>query len=357
MDSLTQIILGAAVGEAVLGRKVGNKAPLWGAVGGTIPDLDVIIAKQFDPVTELIIHRGFSHSLAFCLILAPILGWLVFKLYKGRHATSREWTMLFFWSLFTHPLLDIFTTWGTQLFWPLEHRFAFKSIFVIDPLYTVPFVTFLILAMRQPKTSEKRRRLNWWGLRISTAYLFISLFNQSIAVCKFESEFSKQNIDVERFEVRATPFNTVMWACNAETEDAYHIGYYSFFDAADRSVDFFSFPKNHDKLEGLRTKSPDLDKLLQITNGYYSVRENGDNKWIIHDLRFGQVSGFFDGKGEFVFSYLIELTADGKVKIDFKQRELKEGRELLVQLWSRLLGDEEPPVVVNVGGNYESTRL
>ena len=38
MDSVTQIVLGAAVGELVLGRKVGNKAILWGAIAGTIPD-------------------------------------------------------------------------------------------------------------------------------------------------------------------------------------------------------------------------------------------------------------------------------------------------------------------------------
>ena len=42
MDSLTQIVLGASVGEAALGRKVGNRAMVWGAIAGTIPDLDVI---------------------------------------------------------------------------------------------------------------------------------------------------------------------------------------------------------------------------------------------------------------------------------------------------------------------------
>ena len=66
MDSVTQIALGAAVGEAVLGKKVGNKAVLWGAVAGTIPDLDVIPGYFMDTVARLDFHRGFSHSILFC---------------------------------------------------------------------------------------------------------------------------------------------------------------------------------------------------------------------------------------------------------------------------------------------------
>ena len=72
MDSITQIVLGAAVGEAVLGKKVGNKAMLWGAIAGTIPDLDVIVGKFFQPITALEMHRGFSHSIIFALLFSPV---------------------------------------------------------------------------------------------------------------------------------------------------------------------------------------------------------------------------------------------------------------------------------------------
>lgn len=65
MDSLTQIVLGAAVGEAVLGKKVGNKAMLYGAIAGTIPDLDVLARNFVDTVTATEWHRGFSHSIFF----------------------------------------------------------------------------------------------------------------------------------------------------------------------------------------------------------------------------------------------------------------------------------------------------
>ena len=63
MDSLTQITLGAAAGELALGRMVGNKAIFWGAVAGTIPDLDVVFSPFLNDIEKLVYHRGFSHAL------------------------------------------------------------------------------------------------------------------------------------------------------------------------------------------------------------------------------------------------------------------------------------------------------
>ena len=85
MDSLTQIVLGGAVGEAVLGKKVGNKAVLWGAIGGTIPDLDTIPGQFMDTVSRLEVHRGFSHSIVFALLIAPLLGFVIHKLYQRKN--------------------------------------------------------------------------------------------------------------------------------------------------------------------------------------------------------------------------------------------------------------------------------
>jgi inner membrane protein len=45
IDSLTQNFLGTADGEISLGKKIGNKALLSGAIGGIIKDLDVFIGK------------------------------------------------------------------------------------------------------------------------------------------------------------------------------------------------------------------------------------------------------------------------------------------------------------------------
>lgn len=94
MDSLTQIILGAAVGEAVLGKKIGNKAMLYGAIAGTIPDLDVLTSFFTDTVSALEIHRGFTHSIFFSVLFAPVFAYIVtrFEAYKN----LKDWAWLFF---------------------------------------------------------------------------------------------------------------------------------------------------------------------------------------------------------------------------------------------------------------------
>ena len=121
MDSLTQVVLGASVGELILGKKLGNKALLWGAIAGTIPDLDVLASPFMDMVGELTFHRSITHSFLFAVIVSPLLGLLLARLYKKDNASWQEWGWLFFWGFVTHALLDSCTTWGTQLFWPFSN--------------------------------------------------------------------------------------------------------------------------------------------------------------------------------------------------------------------------------------------
>lgn len=105
MDSLTQIVLGAAVGEAILGRKVGNRAMLWGGIAGTIPDLDVFANMATDPLSSLAYHRAFTHSLAFGLLASPILGGLVHRLYGGEEGPVGKWP---FYAVFVVSALSFF---------------------------------------------------------------------------------------------------------------------------------------------------------------------------------------------------------------------------------------------------------
>ena len=84
MDSLSQIVLGAAVGEAILGRRTGNRAMLWGALCGTLPDLDVLANAVSDPMSALAYHRAFTHSLPFAVLAAPLVGLALHRFYGGR---------------------------------------------------------------------------------------------------------------------------------------------------------------------------------------------------------------------------------------------------------------------------------
>src|SRR5690606_19667929 len=222
MDSVTQIVLGAAVGEAVLGKKIGNKAMLLGAIAGTIPDLDVLASHFTDTVTVLEIHRGFTHSIVFAIAFGLFFGWLL-SLWDKR-ATLKQWSWFWFLCFVTHPLLDAHTTWGTQLFWPFDLRLEYKNIFVIDPLYTLPFLVFVILAMFQKRESAKRRKFNNLGLIVSSAYMLVTIILKGITYLKFENALEEQNIAYVEMDTKPSPLNTILWTANVETEDAFLIG-------------------------------------------------------------------------------------------------------------------------------------
>ena len=331
MDSLTQIVLGAAVGEAVLGKKIGNKAMLLGAIAGTIPDFDVAAGFFTDTVSALEIHRGFTHSIVFAVFVGLLFAWML-ALWDKR-ATLKEWWLFWFLTFVTHPLLDAHTTWGTQLFWPFETRLAYKNIFVIDPLYTVPFMIFLILAMLQKRGSIKRRKFNNLGLIISSAYMLITIVLKGITYHTFKQELADQNIDYLVLQNKPSPFNTILWTANVETEDSFLIGNRSFFDT--KPVVFHSHPKNHAALGDL-AKEDKIQRLIKVVEGWYTISER-DGQLLFNDLRFGLMS-VDPNSDKYAFSYILEKE-DGELVITEEPKDRGDAKKLLADLWQRIGGN------------------
>lgn len=331
MDSVTQIVLGAAVGEAVLGKKIGNKAMVLGAIAGTIPDLDIIANYFTDTVSALEIHRGFTHSIVFAVVFGLLFGWLL-SLWDKR-AGLKDWFWFWFLCFVTHPLLDAHTTWGTQLFWPLDLRLAYKNIFVIDPLYTLPFLVFLILAMLQKRGSVKRRKFNNLGLIVSSSYMVLTLILKGITFFKFENALNNQNIAYSEIQTKPSPFNTILWTANVETEDAFLIGDYSFFDS--QPIKFFANPKNHEALGDLK-EDEKVKRLINITQGWYTISEK-ENGIYLNDLRFGKMS-VDQSVDKYAFSFLIEKE-NNEVTITEESKNTGDAKNLLSDLWKRIKGN------------------
>lgn len=332
MDSLTQMVLGAAVGEAVLGRKIGNKAMLYGAIAGTIPDLDIISSQFTDTVTALQIHRGITHSVLFSIFFAPIMAWLVtrYESYKN----IKDWSWLFFWAFITHPILDAHTTWGTQLFWPLDIRLAFKTIFVIDPIYTLPFLVFLLLAMRQKRGSWKRKKYNNLGLIVSSSYLILTFVFKTVTLNKFKHSLQEQNINYKAIQTRPSALNTILWSANVNTENHFLMGYYSFFDS--KPVHFQAYPKNHELLGTLKDNKK-MQEMIAISKGWYTITKK-DNELYYNDLRFGLLS--IDRSAQnFVFQYKIDVDKQGNVTFIEVPKDAIDATKLISELWQRIKGN------------------
>jgi len=284
---------------------------LWGAIAGTIPDLDVLLNFVTDEMTATVMHRGFSHSLLFCIIMAPFLGWLVHKMYRKKEATFKNWTWMFFLILVTHPLLDAHTAWGTQFFWPFEYRLAFKNIFVLDPLYTLPFLILVIITMFYKRTNPKRRKINKWALIISSSYILLTFLSKGVGWFTFKSALEEQQIAYTNLDTATTPLNSILWNAQIETETGFVTGYYSLFDKS--PVSFFTeIPKNHHLLEPFKDEKV-VQQLLEISQGLYLVKETEDG---LHysDMRFGQFG--FEEESPYVWQFSITKTPDGKVEVE-----------------------------------------
>lgn len=328
--------MGAAVGEAALGKKAGKWAAFWGAIGGTIPDLDVLSRQIVDDVDAAMVHRGFSHSLIFAIIAAVMLGFIVNNLHKRLNLGWKSWSWLMFLALFTHPLLDCFTTWGTQVFWPLEYRVAFKTVFVVDPLYTLPFMAFLVWALVLNRESKRRRKLNWIGIGISSLYLLVTTTSKTIANQAFEESFGAIHEEVIRYDSRPTPLNTVLWTANVETQQGFYLGYHSHFDSEPATYKFV--PKNHHLLGDLK-EHPKILKLKQITQDWYCVQDNQGTLEFI-DLRFGEIAGWEEELSQFVFVYAIDQSDPQDIEVSRVELDYSGTSEAFRQLWKRMWGDQ-----------------
>jgi len=338
MDSLTQIILGAACGEAVLGKKIGNRALLFGAIGGTIPDLDVFVGSWLynNEIDAMLFHRGFMHSFLFSVLGALLFGWITYKLYNtGKRidtTTLRGWIRLFFLALITHPILDCFTPYGTQLFAPFSnYRVAFNNIAVVDPIYTLPFLICMIVLMFFNRKSRGRQLWLKLGLGISSAYMLFTFGNKFYMDSVFQESLKAKGITYKRCYAQPTIFNNVLWYGIAETDSTYHVGYYSLLDEKDQFSDFKELPK----VRALSSKKyKHVKDLTWFSNDYYSIYKIGENEYQYNDLRYPLVD---EDSNSSVFKFLL-YEENNQINMKPFGRNEDNISDALNALWERLKG-------------------
>lgn len=339
MDSLTQIVLGAACGEAVLGKKIGNKALLFGAIGGTIPDLDVFAGAILfeNEIDAMLFHRGFMHSILFSILGAFLFGWIIYRLYNTgrRHNKTHlnDWIKLFFWSLFTHPILDSFTPYGTQLFAPFSnYRVAFNNIAVADPLYTIPFLLSVIILMFYNRKNEKRRLWLKVGIGISSIYMVFTIFNKIYIDTIFESSLMETDINYTRFSTQPAILNNILWYGIAESENDYHVGFYSLLDKSKNFSDWKVIPKVR-ALTALQYG--DIKDLAWFSNNYYNVESLENEEFMYRDLRYPLVQTKDGYKAIFNLRLFKE---NNRLNMKPFEPEMEDFSYTMSALWIRLKG-------------------
>ncbi|MCU0866834.1 MAG: metal-dependent hydrolase [Planctomycetes bacterium] len=334
MDSVSQFVLGAAVAGVALGARTSAwRALLWGGVIATLPDLDVLI-DHGDPVQNMTRHRAESHALLWLTVVSPLFAVGIAALHREL-ALFRRWWLAVWLALVTHPLLDAMTIYGTQLLLPFtDHPFAIGSLFVVDPLYTLPLLVGNLVLLGS-RGSARGRRANVLGLVLSSLYAGASVGMQQWARAVATASLTAQGFVAKSLVVTPAPLQTVLWRAVAIDGDRVLEAFWSPFD--DFPLQWQSIARGEALLQA-GAGIVALDRLLWFSQGCSKAERDGD-RLRVTDLRMGQ-------EPYYVFVHEVaSFTGDGTLQPLLPPVRLGNRIEFgraLGWLWTRMWGAAVP---------------
>jgi inner membrane protein len=263
-------------------------------------------------------------------LATPLLAWLIMKIHPQTKEHKIRWLIAVFLSLFTHSIIDSFTVYGTQFLLPFSnYPFGWGTIFVIDPLYTIPLLLGLTALFFITKNPGMALRLNMVGIIVSSLYLIWSIGAQKHVSSVAEKSLLNQNISVSKTLAGPSPFNTLLWRVIGMTDSGYVEGVYSLFDESEAIK--FNFYLSEKIFLNTISDSWHVQRLQWFTKGFYRV-SNIDDKIIITDLRMGIGELYF-------FNFVVgEINKDKIITAEVEKVEPEDFNaiEPLKRLWQRI---------------------
>jgi inner membrane protein len=313
MDSLTHIALGACMGEAFAGKQLGKKAMLWGALAQSIPDIDFLASTWMNTSSNLLAHRGFTHSLLFCAIITALFALLAERWHRPHNINLKKWMLFFGTVIFIHIFIDAFNNYGVGWFEPFAHyRVSFNAIFVADPFFSI-WPGLACIGMFYFRRRPVMRRRCWrFGLGLSALYLMYCLINKIKIDSDVKDILQKQHINYTRYFTTPAPFQNWLWFVVAGNDSGYYVGYRSLLDRK-KEIGFQYFSRNEYLLKKFREPGL-LLRLTRFSQQFYTV-EKWHDTLVFNDLRFGQVTGWQDPRGKFAFHYFLDPPADNTLVV------------------------------------------
>lgn len=285
-------------------KELGKKALLWGILAQSVPDIDFIASLWLDVSENLLAHRGFTHSVLFALIITPALALAADHWHRPHNIRFSKFIFFFGLQVSVHILLDAFNNYGVGWFEPFSHqRISFNVLFVADPFFSVVpgMAATALLILKSPGAS----RIRWmrFGLTVPVLYICYALYNKVVIETVVRHAFKQQQIPVNNYFTTPAPLNNWLWYVVAADDSGYHIGFRSVFDKQP-SIEFTYFSRNDSLLLPVNDHE-DVHRLLRFARGFYTVEKWSDTL-VFNDLRFGQITGWQNPRGKFVFHYFLQ---------------------------------------------------
>lgn len=286
---------------------------LWGALAQSIPDIDFVAGAWMNTADELLAHRGFTHSILFGLLIAPVMALAAERIHRPHNISFRKWYLFFMIEVFVHLFIDVFNNYGTGWLEPFSHqRFSFNAVYVADPFFSIwPGIAFVALLLLHKRS---KMRKFWWrsGVILPFIYLGYCSFNKLNMDADAKEIFTKQHIAHERYFTTPAPLNNWLWYVVSGNDSGYYVGFRSVFDK-EKKIDFQFFPRNDSLLQSVADHE-DLQRLIRFSQQFYTV-EKWNDTLVFNDLRFGQIIGWREPRERFVFHYFLSHPEDNKVVV------------------------------------------
>ena len=275
----------------MLGRQIGRRAILWGALFGVLPDWDFFACLLMSAAWDLRMHRGFSHAIPTILLLSWLLAKPLAKRWKKDKVPPRQIGLFLFLAMGGHVLIDVFTVYGTRIFDPFwGYPVSTDNIFVIDPLFTIPLLVAVVIGcFVKPKEWKKGRgiRSAWWCLGISCFYMGLSFWAKHTVSTGVAGDLARRGVVAQRRMEGPSPFNILLWRVVVERPGEIWVGNRSVFDSPEVPVRWVVVPKGEEAMAKYADEW-EVKVVREFSKGWWIARDAPGGLWLV-DLRFGEI--------------------------------------------------------------------
>ncbi len=294
MDPLTQGIVATTAAQTYSKKNNIIIASIIGFLAGLAPDIDIFIRSDTDPLLFLEYHRQFTHSLIFIPIGSFICAAVFYLLFAKRFNLSFKYTYIFsIIGYSTHGIIDTFTTYGTQLFWPFTNeRLAWNTISVIDPLFTLPVIILCLIAF-----IKKNKTFSFYAFAWMIIYQTVGL-SQKIRAEEIISNYAlEQGHKVNMIEAKPSFANIIVWKVIYSDDESYYVnaiqlGLTHKIYKGDKILKL-NIERDFKWLDLNSQQAKDLERFRWFSNNYLGIDKNNNN--IIFDIRFSAIPNEAEG--------------------------------------------------------------
>lgn len=347
--------MGAAIGEWLLGKRLGNRALAWGALFCILPHVFGSIVPFLDTARTLSWKSGGSHS----LLILGLAGWglarALGKLWKREKISAPEAGKFIAAVWIAHLFLDCLTTQGAAIFWPvLGSPVSLNVLHPLDPLFTLPLVVTVIWMAFVPEVKPKRTRskkpvqlskrvkLLRWGLGLSAGYAVLAFGFKLVASSGFEADLARRDAKMIRRMEAPTPFNAFLWRSVADQGDDLWVGYRTIFELHKTPVRWTVYPKRREDLESVADLR-ETKTLVAASDGWFLARPHAKGAWV-GDLRFPEFRVWGNKKtmvdSRLVRTWVIDAKNDGDRLREYRMNPTADP-DYLKRLFLRVFGYRE----------------